>query len=257
MPIISAPRVGSPVIWLALFLSALVLARADNLVIDGSFENHPFENGMAPSGVAGWKNLNPPYAPSLVNPVISYPGSVPPVIPPEGQYFMAIFNSAPAGFYQQIDGLEVGKSYHLSFWLGEGRSVDPTQEYRFEYGSTVRLVMDGATSFDGLIATPYTTGVLDSDPGPYTRWDLETLDFVAGSTGLTLSFLMPGTPDDWQIMSHWYPAIDDVRLEGIVPTSTVPETTPTLALFGGALGLLGLVRSRDRLRMFSAAARLG
>jgi hypothetical protein len=219
---------------------------ATNLVTNGSFENTSYSASsqfggqgsyfaFGGQGVTGWTGnagleewfkggtqTTVPAANFWGDGVQQfYPGVT---TSPDGGSFVALDGDPTVGgsISQTITGLEVGKTYTLTFdWAASqlaNRSGDITEQLAVTFG--------GQTQF---------TNVLSVASGGFSGWKTGKMFFTATNTSQTLTFLSLGTPVGLPPMA----LLDGVSL-------TVPEPA-TWAMMIMGFGTLGLAMRRRRM----------
>ncbi|MGZ3272306.1 MAG: PEPxxWA-CTERM sorting domain-containing protein [Caulobacteraceae bacterium] len=219
---------------------------ATNVVVNGSFENTSYSassqfggtgsffayggqgvtNWTGNSGLNEWFKGGTQSTVGAANfwgdPLNYFNNSV--VASPDGGSFVALDGDSTVrgGISQQITGLEVGKTYTLTFdWAAAqllNRTGPTTEQLQVTFGSQTQL-----------------TDVLSIASQGFSGWKGVTMLFTATNATQTLSFLSIGTPDGLPPVA----LLDGVSL-------TVPEPA-TWAMMIMGFGTLGLMMRRRRM----------
>ena len=245
----SRPFVPAATLALALVMALAVVsgARAQNLIVDGSFEDPAlppggFNSGFQAFGVGStfgpggaWTVVGSSAGNVAVTPDTEFTdfglGTV--NFPAEDQHqWMDLTgntdNGAVTGIAQSF-ATTPGALYSLSYWVGD--TFDPTYPAPAGGPSTVAVQIDGS---------PVQTAVNATFPtGPTINWKQFTFLFNAAGPSTTLTFL------NGNASGQGLNALDDVSVTA-VPSTQAPEPT-SLAL--GAAGLLPFVFYRVRRRV--------
>jgi hypothetical protein len=147
------------------------------------------------------------------------PGAI--VLPsssPDGGNYLALDGAFEVGpISQQINGLTIGNSYNLSFYMAAGQQFGAL--YDAPGGLTEKLEVSLGTQ-------TLTTPTLSYVNHGFSNWSKIDLTFTATSVNPILSFLSVGTPDG----QPPFALLDSVSLEAVPEPSTCLIGT---MLFGG------------------------
>jgi choice-of-anchor C domain-containing protein len=204
-------------------LIGMASSASANLIVDGDFDNSipsftTYNAGSSFGAVASpaaWLVTNGPNDPvsgGSVDLIGGYWQSPTPTLSGSGS--VDLDGNAPGGISQTVATI-VGQTYTLSYEL----SGNP------DGGSSTKTV-----SANGSVST-YMTGSNTRTSMDYVP---ESVTFQATSATTTISFI---SQDD--ASSPYGPVIGDVSL-------TATPIPPAIALFGGGLGLIGLIAKRKR-----------
>jgi choice-of-anchor C domain-containing protein len=201
-----------------------------NLVNDGGFEDPPvggqFTSYNAGDTFGGWHVDS-----GGVDLINTYWTSE------EGVQSVDMNGTTPGAISQTVNGLSVGKSYQLSFWLAGNPTGGPTiKTLQTSLGGNVL----GTNTFD-------ITGKTYADMG----WTEYSYDFTAASASTNLVFQSlstePCTPASGAAACG--PALDNVSIQA------VPEAATTVTAFVYVLlsGLVLMIRNRKRATVKASA----
>ena len=210
-----------------------------NLLTNGGFDTGPAANAQFGSGfggqtVTGWTGgagyqiyfvggtQSTVSATSQYNTVLEkfYPSVN--TLSPNGGNFVALDgdSTVPGSISQTLTGLDVGKTYTLSFdWAASqlaNRVGDITEQLQVSFGSEVQ-----------------TTGILSVPSTAFSGWNVVTMYFTPTASTQTLTFLSLGTPNGLPPMA----LLDGVSL-------TVPEPATWAMMLIGFGGLGAMIRRR-------------
>ncbi|RQO63452.1 hypothetical protein DBR47_02645 [Paucibacter sp. KBW04] len=243
---------GSPLSVLALALAALASASAGaaNLVSNGNFEAgyggymRPADWNLTPLSLGSMAGgLASSAATSASNSTLSFGGgwvlaTDPGPSPDGGKFFWLDSDPHYSGtIWQNITGLQVGKSYEVSFFQAAGISqgyfpsighaFDQTWTVSFGSASKTSDAMTvGANNFQGYNA-------------PSTAWQKQTMVFTASATSQVLGFLANGPAGLPPIAM-----LDGISVNAV---TAVPEPA-SLGLMGLGLGLGVVLLARRRVK---------
>ncbi len=215
---------------LAMGLAAAGVAKAENLVVNGSFETTTLTDKDYFSGkVAGWSGgdhltfLDFPGTADDPDKYLTVYGPFPYASPDGGNFVEA--DGAPSyhgAFYQTISGLTVGKTYELTFYQAAGQQTGfkgpTTEQWQVSFGDQTKLSDQFSLPEGGV--------------GP---WQAQKMYFTASSASQVLTFLAEGTPDGQPPIAF---------LDGVVMSDAPEPAAWALMLVG--VGAMGAVARRRR-----------
>jgi hypothetical protein len=222
-----------------LVMSTVPFAKADNLVVNGSFENNDVTWHGNNDGVI---RIQAPYF-SGTNQTA-----------PDGSFFVVLQSGAPAGssggpnatITQVVNGLIVGSQYTLTFDLLPWANPDPHGNVcPCVQSSTMNVVLtfsDG-TQIVQAFSTPSVVVGTSSDsavPFIYSVFYTENLTFTAASSSLSLSFEDPMINENSRGNN---PGLDDVRLD-VSEAAATPEPGSIFLLATGLVGAFSKIRRK-------------
>ena len=155
-------------------------------------------------------------------------------------------HSSNSGAHTSVD-VTAGQTYTLSYYEAAADRYDygtvPTIPAVWAPGATIGWdVTLGGQS----IATDITNGIQTPAPGLLTGWTLETVTFVAASTGIQLlTFIGDSNP---AVLPEPIPILNCVNLvsgstaQTSCGTQSVPEPNSLWLLFAGVMGFAALKR---------------
>jgi hypothetical protein len=232
------------------FLTLATAAQASNLVVNGDFEittNGPdfqFDHNTVATGWTSTNNNNDAYnfifAPGDADTVgatgqfgnlqLWGPGNgsnngLPATSPTGGNYVAADGAFQVGAISQTINGLTPGNSYTVNFWWAgaqqSGFTGATTEQWQVSLGGQTQ-----------------STAVLNNVSHGFTGWQSQSFTYTASSSSEVLSFLAVGTPNGVPP----FVLLDGVSLNA---NSSVPEPGTLTLLFGGLMGGLGVIKSRN------------
>jgi hypothetical protein len=227
------------------FLTLAMAAQASNLVVNGDFEtttngpNFQFDNNTVATGwtSAGYNFIFAPGAADTVGatgqfgnlqlwgPNNGSNNGLPATSPTGGNFVAADGAFEVAPIQQTINGLTTGNSYTVNFWWAgaqqSGFTGATTEQWQVSLGGQTQ-----------------STVVLNNVNHGFTGWQSQSFTYTATSSSEVLSFLAVGTPAGVPP----FVLLDGVSLNA---NSSVPEPGTLTLLFGGLMGGLGVVKSRN------------
>jgi hypothetical protein len=233
------------------------IARADNLVTNGSFEtwtggttSSEFGTRFSSQQLAGW-NTNGGYdfvfTPSDPDATSEFgpddvamwgPGNggvTPPVLgpSPDGGNYVAIdgsFTNNSIALTQTISDLVVGETTTVSFYWAAAQQGPAVNQNGFDGATTEQFVVS-------LGSSNQSTSVINLPNHSFSGWQQVTMTFTPTTTSETLSFLAIGLPDSSEPP---FALLDGVNV------SQTPEPSSLALLATGLFSVGGYVRSRIR-----------
>lgn len=226
-------------------LTLAMAAQASNLVVNGDFEtttNGPdfqFDHNTVATGWTsnGYNFIFAPGAADTTGATGQFgnlqlwgPGNGSnnglPATSPTGGNFAAADGAFQVGAISQtINGLTAGNSYTVNFWWAgaqqSGFTGATTEQWQVSLGGQTQ-----------------STVVLNNANHGFTGWQSQSFTYTATSSSELLSFLAVGTPNGVPP----FVLLDGVSLNA---NSTVPEPGTLTLLFGGLMGGLGVIKSRN------------
>ena len=210
-------------------------AHATDVITNGSFNSGPSANAQFGSGfggqtVTGWTGgsgyqlyfvggtQTTVSATSQYNSNLEHFYSSASALSADGGNFVALDgdSAVPGSISQTISGLEVGKTYTLSFDWAAGqlanRTGDITEQLQVSFG--------GETQLTSILSVPSTQ---------FSGWNVVTMYFTPTATTQTLSFLSLGTPNGLPPMA---------LLDGVSMTVPEPATWAMMLIGFGGLGFM-------------------
>lgn len=223
-------------LFVAVFLFGLCGAarsRADNLVVNGSFESPNVGGGwsmFANGSVPGWYTTDSAGDIEIDGDIFGAPAYA-------GNQSLEVNAYNPEDVYQTISGLVAGQTYVLSWAYGDrpGSGDEKLQVY-FTPSKDLTAATPVATDYDNL-----------GGSNSKLLWSTNSVVVTAISTTEVLSF--KGVYVDGN--ASYGNEVDAVSLA----TASAPEPS-TLLLLALGLGMLGLVNTWRRRRVFPISARL-
>jgi hypothetical protein len=230
------------------FLTLAMAAQASNLVVNGDFEtttngpNFQFDNNTVATGWTsnGYNFIFASGAADTVGATGQFgnlqlwgPGNgsnngLPATSPTGGNFVAADGAFEVSPIQQTINGLTPGNSYTVDFWWAgaqqSGFTGATTEQWQVSLGGQTQ-----------------STVVLNNVSHGFTGWQSQSFTYTATSSSEVLSFLAVGTPAGVPP----FVLLDGVSLNA---NSSVPEPGTLTLLFGGLMGGLGVIKSRNWLK---------
>ena len=213
-------------------LAAGGVAKAENLVVNGSFESTTLaDKGYFAGQVAGWSGgdnltfLDYPGTADDPSKYLTVYGPFPATSPDGGNFVEADGDPSYSGaIYQTITGLTAGKTYEVSFYQAAGQQAGftgpTTEQWQVSLGDQTQL--------SKLYSLPQ---------GAVGPWELQRMLFTANSSSEVLTFLAEGTPGGAPPISF---------LDGV--WMGVPEPADWVLMLLGVAGLGAAARASRKRR---------
>ena len=216
-------------------------ASAANVLVNGSFESGPADNGPGYHRGApapdGWSGVGGYEIPDVID--AGYLQGGPPFLvlltAQDGKKFLDTNGASPSGgLYQDVGGLLVGSDATLSYYVGQWAQNSA--------GSLVMSLIDPLTS---AVLASQTTTIAFNNGVQQSSWQLLSLSALVPSSGsLRVQFTANSGSYD-----RGGPGLDTIALDATL-ASAAPEPASWVMMVGG-FGLLGAAMRRRKTLVFA------
>jgi len=227
---------GALVLPAAALIGATPPVSAANVLVNGSFENGPADNGggyhRGAPAPDGWSGVGGLEIPDIID--VGYAQGGPPFLvlltAQDGKKFVDTNGASPSGgLYQDVDGLLAGSNATLSYYVGQWAQNSA--------GSLVVSLIDPLSS---AVLGSQTTTIAFNNGLLQSSWQLLSLSALVPNSGkLRVQFTANSGSFD-----RGGPGLDNMKLDATL-ASAAPEPANWAMMVGG-FGILGVAMRRRK-----------